>query len=145
MRINITCGQIANNYYSKKYKDEVFIPFNEAMNKGNPKDDIFSEEFILERIKTHNTTREEYLSKMNEILSLKDEINNYEITCWFGDDDFCQINLLTLLGYLDQINYKKEITFCLIDEESYNIIKRSTFSVCNCKQKYLIHYGYDFK
>ena len=45
MKINITCGQIANDYYSKIY-DEIFIPFNEAMINGIPNEDIFSDEFI---------------------------------------------------------------------------------------------------
>ena len=34
MEINITCGQYANDHYSKLNKG-IFLPFNEAMNKGN--------------------------------------------------------------------------------------------------------------
>jgi hypothetical protein len=36
------------------------------------------------------------------------------IILWFDDDMFCQINLLTILGYLDQINYNRKIIFNLI-------------------------------
>ena len=137
MHINITCGQYANDYYSKKYNNEVFIPFNEAMIYGNPHEDIFSKNFILERIKTHKTTKSEYMSKMKSFLDLKDKLNQYEITCWFGEDKFCQINLLTLLAYLDQINYKKEITLNLINESTYDIKRIIKINVIDYKQKYL--------
>ena len=137
MHINITCGQYANDYYSKTHNNEVFIPFNEAMIYGNPHEDIFSKTFILERIKTHKTTLEEYMSKMKDFLDLKDKLNQYEITFWFGEDEFCQINLLTLLAYLEQINYKKEITLNLINETTYDIKLKTKINVKGFKQKYL--------
>lgn len=137
MKINITCGQNTNDYYSEKYSDEIFVPFNEAMIYGDLKEEIFGKEFILERIKTHKTTYEEYMSKMQAFLALTEKINEYEITCWFGDDDFCKINLLVLFAYLDQIKYKKEIIFNLIDERTYEIKKTRKVSVNNYKQKYL--------
>ena len=137
MHINITCGQYANDYYSKIHNNEVFIPFNEAMIYGNPHEDIFSKTFILERIKTHKTTESEYMSNMKEFLDLKDKLNQYEITCWFGEDEFCQINLLTLLAYLEQINYKKEITLNLINETTYDIKLKTKINVKGFKQKYL--------
>ena len=136
MKINITCGQIANNHYSKKYK-ESFIPFNEAMIEGNPKEDIFSEKFIQERVKTLNTTLEDYISKMNSFLNLKEKIHQYNITCWFGDDDFCKMNLLTILAYLEQLDYQNEITFNLIDEYTFKIKETKRINPKNYKQKYL--------
>ena len=122
MKINITCGQIANNILKNKY-DEIFIPFNEAMIHGNPKEKIFSEEFILERVKAHQTTLNEYLTTMHEFLEIKDEFNHYEIICWFGNECFCQINLLTLFAYLDQHHYSKNIQLNMINEETYLIEK----------------------
>ncbi len=38
------------------------------------------------------------------------------IVLWFGTDMFCQINLLTMLGYLDQIDFKGDVLYCLEDE-----------------------------
>lgn len=137
MHINITCGQYANDYYSKTHNNEVFISFNEAMIYGKTHEDIFSRNFILERIKTHKTTLEEYMSKMKDFLDLKDKLNQYEITFWFGEDEFCQINLLTLLAYLEQINYKKEITLNLINETTYDIKLKTKINVKGFKQKYL--------
>lgn len=136
MKINITCGQIANDYYSQIY-DEIFVPFNEAMINGVPKEDIFSDEFILERVETHRTTLADYLSKMKSFLDIKNQLNKCEIVCWFGNDDFCQINLLTLLAFLDQIHYTKEITINLINENNFAIENVSKVNVDNYKKLYL--------
>jgi hypothetical protein len=45
------------------------------------------------------------------------ENNLSDIILWFDDDMFCQINLLTLLAYLDQINYRGKTTFNLVNHE----------------------------
>ena len=135
--LNITCGDIANDYYLKKYNNEIFVPFNEAMCEGNPEDDIFSEKFILERIKTHKITKYEYLCKLGPFLNYAEKIGQYEIICWFGKDEFCQKNLLTLLAYLEQLNYPRDITFHLIDEQTFNIIRTNKISVKGYKEKYL--------
>lgn len=136
MIINITCGQIANDYYSQKY-DGVFIPFNEAMIYGSPTENIFDNDFILERLKTHKVTLEEYLLKLNDFFEVKDRLNEYSIVCWFGDDEFCQINLLTLLAFLKQINYKKSIILHVIDEETYIIKETKNIDVSGYKKQYL--------
>ena len=64
MQINITCGQYANDYLST-HLPGTFIPFNEAMIHGNPIYPLFSEQFILERVQTHNTTLQEYKKNMH--------------------------------------------------------------------------------
>ena len=56
MKVNITAGSILNNLLKEKYSNELFIPFNEAMINGTYSSKLFSNEFILERAKTHNVS-----------------------------------------------------------------------------------------
>lgn len=50
------------------------------------------------------------------------------IVLWLDDDMFCQINLLTLLAYLDQINYERKITFNLVNR-NFKVIDCFEFNV----------------
>ena len=121
MEINITCGQYANDYYSKSLNG-IFIPFNEAMIQGNIIYPLFYEEFIEERIKSLNTTKEEYLNKLKGIIELKNYINKItKVTCYFGEDEFCKCNIDILFKYLKQENYQNELILNIIDETTYEI------------------------
>ena len=42
---------------------------------------------------------------------------------WFGKDTFCQINLLTLLAYLEQIQYCGNIKLNYIDDETFELLE----------------------
>lgn len=96
------------------------IPFNEAMVDGNPAETIFSPDFIEERCKTHNITVFDYEKiTMAHVRAIGRE---EEIHLYFGFDMFCQINLLTLLAYLEQIDYRKEITVFICDEINDKVI-----------------------
>jgi hypothetical protein len=117
--VNILNGQSIFDYF-KKYnlnKNGIYAPFNEAMCIGEVTADIFSAEFAICRCNAHHVTMEKY----NEITLLPLKIlfeNNFsDIILWFDDDMFCQINLLTLLAYLDQINYRGNTTFNLVNHE----------------------------
>lgn len=96
------------------------IPFNEAMVDGNPAEIIFSPDFIEERCKTPNVTVSDYeKTTMAHVRAISRE---EEILLYFGFDMFCQINLLTLLAYLEQIGYRKEITVFICDEINDRVI-----------------------
>jgi hypothetical protein len=117
--LNILNGQSMFDYF-KKYNlnnNGIYAPFNEAMCVGNAALNIFSEEFIKCRCNAHHITMEKY----NEVtlLPLKVLFENRfsSIILWFDDDMFCQINLLTLLAYLNQIDYKGDTTFNLVNHE----------------------------
>lgn len=117
--LNILNGQAMFDYF-KKYnlnKDEMYNPFNEAMCVGEATMDIFSAEFVKCRCNAHRVTMEKY--NQVTLLPLKDLFENAfsNIVLWFDDDMFCQINLLTLLAYLNQINYSGNTTFNLINHE----------------------------
>ncbi|HEY5563394.1 MAG TPA: hypothetical protein VIK72_16870 [Clostridiaceae bacterium] len=50
------------------------------------------------------------------------------IVLWFDDDMFCQINLLTILAYLNQINYSYNVTFNLVGPK-FSLVNSFEFSV----------------
>ena len=129
MEINITCGQYANDYYSKEYEG-IYLPFNEAMNTGNILYPLFYDDFINERVKTHHTTKEEYLNNLKEMIDLRNYLNQVDIiNCYFGDDDFCKVNVYYLFKYLIQENYKNKVILNIIDENTY-IIKNTVYIDC---------------
>lgn len=57
---------------------------------------------------------------MSDIISLGNKQNEYsEICLWFGRDTFCQLNLLTLLAFLEQTEYQGDIGLILVDDENF--------------------------
>ncbi len=118
--INIVSGQQFINNKEKFGIEGKVISFNEAMVDGNVIDNIFSDEFLKERCKTHNISINEY--EKITISPLKN-INNYSsVNMYFGFDMFCQINLLTLLAYFDQIKFNPEIRIYICDEVNLKVI-----------------------
>ena len=120
---------ITNGEYFKKHLLNKFninsIPFNEAMMSGNTINTIFSDEFINLRSKQFNVSSDTYYSKIKDIILLKDKVNEYDIIyLYFGLDTFCQINLLTLLAYLEQINYKNKLVLNIVDDYTNEIITK---------------------
>jgi hypothetical protein len=117
--LNILNGESMYNYF-KQYSldtDGVYVPFNEAMCVGEVTTDIFSKEFNKCRCNTHHVTMEQYDELVSRPLQVLFENQFSHIVLWFDDDMFCQINLLTLLAFLNQINYSRKITFNLVGEK----------------------------
>lgn len=120
--LNITSGQEFNDYIIDK-ENGLFMPFNEAMIEGFPLFPHFSCEFIQERIVTHGCTENEYTSIMSKFVYNKEELKTYDsIILWFGHDTFCQINLITILAYLEFINFQGQVYKIIIDDETKKII-----------------------
>src|SRR5690625_3680068 len=121
--LNILSGQ---GMYDVFENNEVmvngdFVPFNEAMCFGQTTDQIFTDRFIKVRAKTHQTTINEY---HHIVINPLKPLFNHTYKCiilWFGADMFCQMNLLTILGYLKQINYREKILFNLVNEHTYEV------------------------
>jgi hypothetical protein len=115
--LNILNGQAMQDYFKKNKLDKngIYEPFNEAMCVGQVTTDIFSNEFKKYRCEAHKVTIEQYHDLV--IIPLQQLFKNEfsQLVLWFDDDMFCQINLLTLLAYMDQINYRKKVTFNLVD------------------------------
>ena len=119
--LNITNGDYFNKYFISKYKEQA-VPFCEVMMDGNTVEDIYSKEFIELRAKSLNVTLEEYRSKMYVYDELK--LNNYSTIClWFGKDTFCQMNMLTVLAYLEQIKYEGLLKINFIDDETFEVLE----------------------
>lgn len=99
------------------YETGIYIPFNEAMCVGNVSSHIFSKEFNKYRCDAHSITMDQYNEITLEPLQILFENQFSHIILWFDDDMFCQINFLTLLAYLNQINYNKKITLNLVNHD----------------------------
>lgn len=119
--LNITNGEYFNDYFISDFGGTA-VPFCEAIMDGEVLSDIYSEEFIAVRAKSLNVTENEYKAKMYAYDVLDNNDYN-EICLWFGKDTFCQMNLLTLLAYLEQIQYQGELKLNYIDDETFEILE----------------------
>lgn len=124
MKINITNGEEFTKYISTQ-KTERFIPYNEAIIAGHPLYPLFADEFIFERCNTHNVSKDMYMSKKVQFLDVISNITPKDIIIlWFEKDTFCQINLLSILTFLEQKKIKNKIYLNIIDESTKKIIER---------------------
>ena len=119
--LNITNGDYFNKYFITQ-SGALAFPFCEAIMDGDVVTDIYSEEFIKLRSNVLNVSENEYRSKMyvHDILN-KDAYST--ICLWFGEDTFCQMNLLALLTYLEQIGYQNKLILNYIDDETFEVIE----------------------
>ncbi|PFG05376.1 AraC family transcriptional regulator [Bacillus sp. es.034] len=102
---------------TKFLETESMIPFNEAMCYGETCKAIFSDEFNEMRSKVHHVTRDQYADiTLNPLQPLFNE-NVDHIALWFDEDMFCQMNVLTILAWLDQREYKGAIDLHLVDHQ----------------------------
>lgn len=122
MELNITSGEYFNNYIKTKYPG-IFIPFNEAMITGPIDSHIFSRNFIQIRSNYHNVTINEYKAKISTLLNIEYIKSFNMINLWFGEDTFCVINVITILAYLEQINYTGQVFYTRIDDFTNEILK----------------------
>ena len=119
--LNVTNGDYFNKYFLSKYGGEA-VPFCEAMMDGETVANIYSQQFVELRARALSVTENEYRSKMYVYDAMKN--NDYQtLRLWFGKDTFCQMNLLTLLAYLEQIDYKGEVKLNYIDDETFEVIE----------------------
>lgn len=117
--LHITNGDCFNDYFVEKY-GEPAVPFREAMMDGDGTSPIFSDAFIRKRCEVLGISEDEYRSDLG-LLSLLEK-KPERICLWFGTDTFCQMNLLTLLAYLEQIGFEGEVELQRIDDESFSEI-----------------------
>ena len=117
--LNITNGDCFNDYFLSKFGGEA-VPFCEAMMDGDTVSDIYSDEFIELRAKELGVSTEEYKSKMHVHNAFANDKYS-ELRLWFGKDTFCQTNLLTLLAYLEQIEFSGKVILNYIDDETFEV------------------------
>ena len=126
MKIYITNGEYYNKYFEEKTGNKG-CPFNEAMMYGDAHPQVLSLNFIKLRAKQFSfVTPESYARKMKPIISLPSKCKHAdEIYLYFGLDTFCQINLLTVLAFLEQNGFSNDLYLNIIDDYSMKTIKES--------------------
>ncbi|WP_394218451.1 AraC family transcriptional regulator [Halobacillus trueperi] len=117
--LHILNGEEMKKFFGRRgfLEGEKIIPFNEAMCAGETCETIFSEEFIKTRALTHGVSENEYRHITVEHLEEVFRQGRDHLTLWFDEDMFCQINLLTLLAWLDQIGYEGKVELCLVTQQ----------------------------
>ena len=123
--LNITNGDAFNEHLLAQI-GEASIPFREAMMDGDAICDVYSDMFVRHRAETLGVDPKEYREKACVFRSLAQDADRYsELRLWFGVDTFCQMNLLTLLAYLEQIEYKGRVLLSCIDDETFDVTKNN--------------------
>lgn len=121
--LNILNGQVMYDEFKgeKIMGNSDYAPFNEAMCVNATTKNIFNEEFIIIRAIGHGVLVEDYINKViNPLNNLF--ANKYKyILLWFGEDMFCQMNLLTLLAYLEQSDYSGRVFLNSFREDEFNV------------------------
>jgi hypothetical protein len=97
--------------------EELMIPFNEAMCYGDTCSEIFSDSFIQIRAKVHHVSPQQYIERVLKPLKPLFYENFTGISLWFDEDMFCQINILTILAWLDQTDYKGGIELHIVGDK----------------------------
>ncbi|MEK5443424.1 hypothetical protein [Fredinandcohnia sp. FSL W7-1320] len=116
--LHILNGMEMYTYFKRTsfLEDELMIPFNEAMCYGNTCEELFSEKFTEIRSKVHHVTPSQYAEiTLNPLQPLFDGDFN-RIILWFDEDMFCQINVLTILAWLDLTDYKGAIEIHIVGD-----------------------------
>ncbi|MCR2822767.1 helix-turn-helix transcriptional regulator [Lederbergia panacisoli] len=121
--LNILNGQFMYEEFKNKklMGDSDYAPFNEAMCVNATTTSIFDHAFIQTRAAGHNESEENYRNKVIEPLHNLFEKNYNYIVLWFGEDMFCQMNLLTILAYLEQSQYKGKVFLNSFREDEFKV------------------------
>lgn len=122
--LNILNGQHMYEQFSSQQlvgKSD-YAPFNEAMCVHDTVKTIFSDSFKQVRAAGHEVSLAEY--EAITVAPLKKTLFSKEYQCivlWFGEDMFCQMNLITVLAYLEQIAFKGTIYYHSVREQTYDV------------------------
>ncbi len=91
------------------------IPFCESMITGKvTQAEPFSQGFIAERAKALGTSADKYKKRFAfQLLKMR---ANDDVHIYFGEDLYCQLNMITLLAYLEKISVRT-VTYHVIFED----------------------------
>lgn len=123
--LNILNGQIMYEEFKDKklMGDSDYAPFNEAMCVHATTEKIFDKDFLKTRALGHHESEKDYIQ--NVIAPLDNLINKNRsynsIVLWFGEDMFCQMNLLTVLAYLEQSGYEGKVFLNNFREDEFKV------------------------
>jgi len=121
--LNVLNGQVMYEQFRTQelMGQSDYVPFNEAMCVHAATGDIFSPSFNQVRAEGHHSSITGYEKVVIEPL---EPLFNHSYRCivlWFGEDMFCQINLLTILSYLEQSGYDGIVYFNAVQEQTYDV------------------------
>lgn len=121
--LNILNGQIMyEEFQTQQLMGKTdYVPFNEAMCSNDACFTIFSDEFNKLRAAGHEVSLIDYVNITINSLKPLFEKQYKCIVLWFGEDMFCQMNLLTVLAYLEQVEYKGKVFFNMVNEKTYDV------------------------
>jgi len=126
--MNICGGDCLKELLEKNFQ-QPFIAFREAMNEGPLPVTLFDDHFLSERAKFHKTSKSDYVKHMQAYISAINNLKeNEEICLWFGEDLFCQINMLVVLAHIEAIKAPKEVIINIVDEASGKVLNKATIT-----------------
>jgi hypothetical protein len=117
--LHILNGQAMYDFFIRTnfLQGEMMIPFNEAMCFGDTSEELFTREFVEKRAKVHHVSPGQY-TKIT-IRPLKPFLSKgfTHIELWFDEDMFCQINIVTILAWLDKNGHSKPIDLHIVGDK----------------------------
>lgn len=127
--LNIFNGQMMyDEFHSNKMMgNSDYVPFNEAMCVHPTSKQIFDNEFIRLRSEGHQNSVKNYKKIVIEPLEPLFQNQYKYMVLWFGEDVFCQINLLTILAYLEQIKYKGRLFLNSFRDDEFKVSQTELF------------------
>jgi AraC-like DNA-binding protein len=141
--LNIFNGQIMyDEFHSNKIMGQSdYVPFNEAMCVHPTSRQIFDDQFIQLRAEGHHSSVELYKKIVVEPLKPLFQNHYNYIVLWFGEDVFCQMNLLTVLAYLEQSNYKGKVFLNSFRDDEFKVNQTELFlgSYLKVYEQVLLH------
>ena len=91
-----------------------YISFAESMVSGSVTNEVpFSQGFMQERAKANGIGFDKYRKRFQSLLKLR---SGDEVHVYFGEDLFCQLNLITLLAHLERVGIPT-VTYHVIFED----------------------------
>ncbi|MDN4608239.1 helix-turn-helix domain-containing protein [Sporosarcina highlanderae] len=123
--LNLLNGQMMYEEFSSKKMmgDSAYAPFNEAMCVHETAEKVFSKDFIDIRSAGHGGTPEAYEAHVIAPLEPLIRGTYKHIVLWFGEDMFCQMNLLTVLAFLEQSGYQGRVFLNSFREDEFKVLQ----------------------
>ncbi len=133
MVIHIISGDTMNEYSHELGFNGHVVVMSEEMMSGSTHSDIFSNEFIKTRSEFHKIHPDKY--KKRVALPFLKMRQGDEVHLWFGTDMFCQMNMLTVLAFLEKLGIDKA-TFHEVFEDEMKEISKSEISTAGMSEVY---------
>ncbi|TVT29715.1 helix-turn-helix transcriptional regulator [Salinicoccus cyprini] len=127
--LNVLNGQDMYDEFSRKEMmgKSGYIPFNEAMCVNPTSTPLFDDHFIHLRASGHGVSTGDYHDKVVSHIRRID-LDKYKlIVLWFGEDMFCQMNMLTMLAYLEQIGFEGIVHHNSFRDDEFKVAQYEVF------------------